>query len=172
MTNVTRRYRAIVFKSLLYFLLILVALVAQCTLPKAGAWQVRPALLILMTVLIAFFDGPQFGGAFGLFCGILCDWLSTFTNTFYMVLLMLFGILVGLLVEYSMRRNLLSAFFVSLVTLVLVQGLFFALYLWFPGKALPYALVTVTTPEVLYTLAAVPIFYVITKQIHGSLTVR
>ncbi|MCL2084846.1 MAG: hypothetical protein FWH06_06295 [Oscillospiraceae bacterium] len=163
--NVWTLRRRLALKVSLYALLALLTLLAQCTLPALAPWQVRPIPLLTLAALIAFFEGPRMGGVFGFACGALCDWLSAHTVTYYAVALMLFGVALGLLIEYSMRRNILSALFVSIVTIVPVQAVFFALFIWLPGRAPPYALVTVATPEALYTLALTPLLYFPAKAI-------
>ena len=153
------RRRVTALKISLYALLATAALLAQTTLPAPGPWYVKPLPLIPMAAMIAFFEGPRMGGAFGFACGALCDWLSAHTVTYYAAALMLFGAALGVLIEYSMRRNILSAMFVSIVTVVPVQAVFAAMFILLPGRAGFTDVIAVTLPEILYTLALTPLLY-------------
>jgi len=148
-----------VVKLALYLLLILLAFVAQFIMPPLIIWNVRPLLLVAAAVVIAMFAGPHIGGAAGFACGLMCDWISSFTITYYTVALMLAGIVIGVIADYSMRKTLLSAYFLAIIVLVIVQTLFVAMFLLVYRRADSWALVHVTIPEILYSLALLPLLY-------------
>ena len=148
-----------VIKLALYLLLILLAFVAQFLMPPLFIWNVRPLLLVAAAVVIAMFAGPHTGGFAGFVCGLMCDWISSYTITYYTVTLMLAGIVIGIIADYSMRKTLLSAYFLAIIVLVTVQTLFVTLFLLIYKRADIWALVRVTMPEILYSLALLPLLY-------------
>ena len=156
----------------LYFLLILLAFALQFLLPPLFIWSVRPLLLIVSAVVIAMFAGPHTGGFAGFVCGLICDWISAYTVTYYTVVLMLTCIVLGIIADYSMRKTLLSAYFLAIVVLVSVQVLFVALFLLIYKRASAWAFVYVTTPEILYSLALLPVLYFPARTIYRRTLIK
>ena len=140
-----------------YILLVIFALALQNALPTI--YHVRPLLLIMLTALAAMFQGPHTGGITGFFCGLLADWLSVYSVVYYTVALMLLGALLGRLVDYGIRKTIFSAYFVTIITLAVTQFIYFVFFLFIPRRAGVHVLVDITTPEILYSLALLPIFY-------------
>jgi rod shape-determining protein MreD len=160
------RLRMSAIKLSLYFLLILFAFTLQFLLPPLFIWSVRPLMLIVAAVVIAMFAGPHTGGFAGFICGMICDWISVYTVTYYTVALMLVCIALGIIADYSMRKTLLSAYFLSIIVLVITQMLFVAVFLLLYRRASVWAFVYVTTPEILYSLMLLPLIYFPARTIY------
>lgn len=166
------RLRMSVIKTALYILLIVLAFAIQFLLPPLFIWNVRPLLLTVATVVIAMFAGPYIGGFSGFFCGLICDWISAYTVTYYTIILMLAGIALGLIADYSMRRTLLSAYFLAIIVLVITQALFVSLFLLIYRRTSVWAFVYVTTPEILYSLALLPVLYFPARTIFNKTLIK
>ncbi len=164
--------RLLVMKGLFYTLLLIVALVLQQALPALSPWQVRPLTLLPFAILIALFEGAQWGGIYGFLAGMLCDWLNVYTISFYAIIAMILGVIVGIFVEYSMRKNILTATALLLLGLIFVQGTFFLFYLWIPKRATLQALLSVTLPEVLYSVVVAVPLYMIVRLVFRKTTPR
>ena len=150
-----RRENAI--KTTAYILMIILALTLQTALPPVAG--TRPHTLIVMTAAAAMFLGPKAGGAVGFFCGILADWLSVYTVVYYTVFLMLAGAVFGLIADYSMRRSLISTYFIAVIMLVSNRVVYVLIFILAQGRAGISVFADVAAPEVLYSLALLPIFY-------------
>jgi rod shape-determining protein MreD len=166
------RFRMSLIRFLLYFLLILMAFALQFLLPPLFLWDVRPILLMVAAVVIAMFAGPYTGGFAGFICGLICDWISVYTVTYYTVTLMLTCIVLGMIADYGMRKTLLSAYFLAIITLVITQTLFVALFLLIYNRATVWALVYVTTPEILYSLVLLPLIYFPARSIYRRTLIK
>lgn len=153
------RIRMAAIKLLLYILLIIISFAVQYLLPPLPVWDVRPLLMMVAVAVITLFTGPYIGGFTGFMCGLICDWLSTYTVTYYTVMLLLMGIILGMISDYTMRKTLLSAYFLAIIILVVTQVLFVVFFLMIFKRAGALTFVYVTTPEILYSLALLPLFY-------------
>ena len=149
--------RAYAVRITAYALMIVLALALQNALPPAA--HVRPQLLIVTVAVAAMFHGPHTGGTVGFFCGLLADWLSVHTVVFHTVVLMLIGALFGLIADYSLRKTLPSAYFAAVITLAVTRLLYVAVFILARGRAGLGVLISVTVPEILYSLALLPLFY-------------
>lgn len=166
------RIRMAAIKLSLYILLILLSFAMQYMLPSLPVWNVRPLLLMVAVAIITLFAGPYIGGFSGLLCGLICDWLSTYTVSYYTVTLMLMGIILGIIADYTMRKTLLSAYFLAVITLVITQFLFVVFFLVIFRRAGATTFVYVTTPEILYSLALLPVFYFPARSIYKRTLIK
>ncbi|MCL1819288.1 MAG: rod shape-determining protein MreD [Oscillospiraceae bacterium] len=162
--------RIAIIKISLYILLIFLTFALQFLLPPV--LNVRPLLLIMVCVIISLFSGPYIGGFSGFICGLICDWISVYTTTYYTMILMLFCIAVGLVAEYSLRKTLLSAYFLAIIVLVVTQVLFVSAFLLLFRRADSWAYIYVTTPEILYSLALLPILYFPARTIYRRTLIK
>ncbi|GHU95612.1 hypothetical protein FACS1894208_08730 [Clostridia bacterium] len=162
------RRRRLIVKTLLYVLTAFLALILQISLPPLSGS--RPQTLIIAAAMIAFFEGPKFGGAFGFVCGLLCDWLAVHTISYYLTMLTLLCVVLGWFVERVMRRNLFSALAASLAVYAVTQGLFLTFHLWLAGIADPAGFLPVAAPEMIFSLALAPVFYIVCRAVRRRLS--
>lgn len=167
MQNIRRIYAV---KTVSYILLTVFALALQNALPNIA--HVHPQLLILLTALAALFQGPYTGGTVGFFCGLLADWLSAYGVVYYTIILMLAGVVFGLISDRTMRKTLLSAYFISAAVLVVTQFLYFIFFLFMAGRAGFQALLDITVPEILYSLALLPLFYFPARTVYRRTLIK
>jgi len=162
MSNSTRELilRIVAHGALLLALYILQAMV----FPRLRIWNVAPLILPLAVVGAALFEGPTWGGWFGLGAGILSDASFSDATVMFTILLATIGLVVGLASEYLLRRGLPSYLVVSALTLLLIA--FFQMFglLVFRGEN-PATLLLVAGLQSAYSLLfALPLYH-LTKRL-------
>lgn len=153
-----------VIKYLLLSLLFLLLFLLQFTpgfFPKFG--RVSAYLIVPAIVSIALFERETVGTIFGLVGGMMWDFVSAEIDGFHALILMATGCICGLLIDYLMRNNLFSGFFVTLAATfahIFFYWFFFIAMRGYAGSW--YALGCIYLPSVLYTMVFfVPIYYLV-----------
>lgn len=140
---------------LILFLFILQSMVFS----RLRIMGIAPLILPVCVVGVALFEGPSWGGGFGLAAGVFCDLSFTGTTVFFTVLLMVIGILIGLLSEYVLARGFPSYLLCSVLTLVVIALFQIFSLLVFSGVS-PTVLIQVALAQSLYSLIFIlPIYY-------------
>lgn len=157
MSDATKNH---IFRILTHAFVLLILYVLQMMIfSRLRIFTVAPLILPLAVVGVALFEGPSWGGFFGLAAGILSD--SAFFNSviLFTVLLTATGMGVGLLSTYLLSRGFPSYLLCSAAALILIA--FFQLFpLLVFHRQSPSALFFVAQIQTLYSLAfVVPLYY-------------
>ncbi|MCL2842172.1 MAG: hypothetical protein FWE28_01715 [Oscillospiraceae bacterium] len=140
-------------------LFVLYALQAM-VFPHLRIWNVAPLILPLAVVSVGLFEGPTWGGWFGLAAGILSDAAFSDTTVMFTVTLAAVGLLMGLASEYLLSRGFPSYLVCSTLTLMLIA--FFQMFgLLVFQRENPIVLLQVAGLQIAYSLLfALPFYYV------------
>ena len=120
---------------------------------------VTPLILPLAVVGVGLFEGPTWGGMFGLAAGVLCDTAFSNTTVLFTILLTAMGMGIGLLSNFLLSRGFSSYMLCSAVAVIAIA--FFQMFglLVYLGES-PQALLRVGIVQSLYSLLfAVPLYY-------------
>lgn len=120
---------------------------------------IAPLILPVSVVGVALFEGPTWGGGFGIAAGLLSDLSSTDTLVFFTVLMLIFGIFIGLMGEYVLARGFPSFLICSVLALLITAFLQMFGFLVFAGVP-AVALIQVALGQSLYSAVFIlPIYY-------------
>ena len=149
-----RTIRILTHAAMLYLLYVLQALVFS-RLPILG---VAPLILPLAVVGVALFEGPEWGGWFGLAAGVFCD-VALGSTALFTVVLTAIGLGVGLLSTYLLSRGFPSYFLCAGAALLVIAVLqLFPLLIFL--RQPPLALLWVAGLQTLYSVIfTVPLYY-------------
>lgn len=137
------------------FFLVLQAMV----LPRLSLWGGYPLTAALAVVCVAVLFGSWGGGITGLLCGLTIDAVSTPGEAIFAISFMGAGILVGLLSERYFQKSLWTATVFSLLTIALSEFLYVFIFFYLTGRAGMSLLLGSALPELLWSLAALPVVY-------------
>ncbi|MDR2670362.1 MAG: rod shape-determining protein MreD [Oscillospiraceae bacterium] len=153
------RYRGIV-KWVVYALAFLIFLLLQTgVLVRVRVWGVSPNILPVVIAVVAMLEGREAGAVYGFFAGLWCDAVIPPVPAVHAILFLLLGAGVGHVTEKLFRKNFLTGFLCSLVTLAAFDVVFFTVLYLVPGRADLYNLVLVAAPEIALTALCVPAVY-------------
>ena len=120
---------------------------------------VAPLILPLAVVGVALFEGPDWGGGFGIAAGVLCD-IALGTTALFTILLAALGLGVGLLSTYLLSRGLPSYLLCGAVALLVIAAFQMFPLLVFLRQS-PGALLRVAGLQSVYSmLFTLPLYYV------------
>lgn len=156
-----------IIRGILFAILIIIVSLFQNT-PGffPSIFGVRAMLLIPLICGIAMFEGETAGALYGLFAGALWDIVVAKGQGYHSIYLMLFGFACGYLLRQILRNNLLSSLFLCGVGTLLHQCVYWFLFFVVTGVPnMGYALYRFYLPNVLYTLALMPITYFFIRSI-------
>lgn len=157
MSNATKN---LIFRIAVHGAVLLVLYTLQAMVfPHLRIWNAAPLILPLAVVGVGLFEGPTWGGWFGLGAGILSDAAFSDATVMFTILLAAVGLLVGLASEYLLRRGLSSYLVVSVLTLLLIA--FFQMFgLLVFRREDPATLLFVAGMQSVYSLLfALPLYY-------------
>ena len=138
----------------LFFLLL-----QTMVLPRLALWGGYPLTAALAVVCAAIFTGPWGGGITGLMCGLMADAMATPGEAVFALSFMGAGILWGLLEKRYFQKTLWAAYLFSTATIVVSKLLYYFIFFYLTGRAAPSVLITAALPELLWSLAALPLVY-------------
>jgi len=122
-------------------------------------WNVAPLILPLAVIGVALFEGPSWGGGFGIAAGVLLDNAFSDNTVLFTIALAALGLGVGLASEYLLSRGFPSYLLCSAAALLLLAFLQMFSLLVFHGES-PLALIRVGALQSLYSMLFVlPIYY-------------
>jgi len=127
--------------------------------PHLRLWNVAPLILPLAVVGVGLFEGPSWGGFFGLAAGVLCDAAFSDSTVLFTILLTAIGLFAGLSSNYLLSRGFPSYMACSVLTLLVIA--FFQMFglLVFARESV-LALLRVAGLQSLYSLLfALPLYY-------------
>jgi len=147
--------RVLIHAGVLLALFVLQAMVFS----RLRIFGIAPLILPVAVVGVAIFEGPTWGGGFGLAAGALTDMAFLNSTVLFTILLTALGMGIGLLSEYLLSRGFPSYFLSSLGALVVIAFFqMFALLVF--HRQPPLALIRVAGLQTLYSiLFAVPLYY-------------
>ena len=120
---------------------------------------VTPLILPIMVVGVALFEGPSWGGGFGLAAGVLSDIAFLDATVLFTIALTATGMGVGILSTYFLRRGLPSYILCVGAVLVLITFLQIFPPVVFHGEA-PLTVLRVAGLQTLYSLLfTIPLYY-------------
>ena len=152
-----RMIRAMIHAAVLTVLYVLQTMVFAH--PHMRIWGIAPLILPLAVVGVGLFEGPSWGGAYGLAAGVLCDIAFLNTTVLFTILLTALGMGVGLLSSYLLSRGFPSYLLCSAAALTVIA--FFQMFtlLIYLGES-PLALLRVALLQSLYSfLFVLPLYY-------------
>ena len=154
-TTKNRIFRIVIHALVLFLLYVLQVMIFS----RLRIFNVAPLLLPLAVVGVGLFEGPSWGGFFGLAAGVLLDSVFFDATILFTLTLTAAGMGVGLLSTYLLSRGFPSYGLCCAATLMLIA--FFQLFphLVFHG-APPPALFFVALVQTLYSLLfVVPLYF-------------
>ncbi|MEG1857481.1 MAG: rod shape-determining protein MreD [Pseudoflavonifractor sp.] len=152
-------------KWIIYAVAVLPVWFLECyVLNRFPLFGVSPMLLPLAAVTVAVLEGSAAGAGFGLAVGILCDALYATGGTMTLGVTLL-GAASGIAAQYLLRQNLVGCLLCSAGALVALDA---CRVVWrlLAGVAQLPALMGVAVPEVLWSLAFVPLIYAVFSWVH------
>jgi len=154
------RSKKVILRALIHILLLAVLFVLQgVVFSRLRIFGIAPLILPLGVIGVGLFEGPSWGGLFGLAAGVLSDSALFGTTVLFTVILTALGMGVGLLSSYLLSRGFPSFFLCSIAALFLIA--FFQMFglLVYRGES-PLALLRVAVLQTSYSLFFVlPIYY-------------
>jgi len=139
--------------------LLLLFVLQDMVFPLLRIFRAAPLILPLAVVGVGLFEGPTWGGMFGLAAGVLCDAAFSNSTVMFTILLTALGMGVGLLSNYLLSRGFPSYLLCSVAALIAIA--FFQMFalLVFMGES-PLMLLRVSIVQSLYSLVfALPLYY-------------
>jgi len=124
---------------------------------------VAPLILPLAVVGVALFEGPSWGGGFGLAAGMLCD-IALGTHVLFTIVLTVLGMGVGLLSAYLLSCGFPSYFLCSGAALAGIACLQLIPLLVFWRQSLP-ALLWVAILQTMYSILFVVPMYALARRL-------
>ena len=121
---------------------------------------IHACLLIPATVCIAMFEREFAGLFFGLAAGMMLETVSPDSVCFYSVMFTLIGFAAGMLITYLMINNLITALIFTLSFSLIVNTLYFLLFIVFDGVDASFGFyLKYYFVSAIYTTLFTPIFY-------------
>jgi len=125
---------------------------------------IAPLILPMAVIGVGLFEGPTWGGAFGLAAGVLSDSAFFGTTVLFTLLFVTLGMGVGLLSNYLLSRGFPSFLLCSIAALFAIAFFqMFALLVYFQES--PLALLRVAILQTTYSLFFVIPLYYLTRLI-------
>jgi len=122
-------------------------------------WDIAPLILPLAVVGVGLFEGPSWGGGFGLAAGVLSDAAFSETTVLFTLFLTALGMGVGLLSIYLLNRGFPSYLLCSALALGAIAFLQLFPFLAFHQTGL-FPLLRVAILQTLYSaLFILPLYY-------------
>ena len=162
MSDVTKNrvIRIIIHAAVLLLLYVLQVMIFS----RLRIFSIAPLLLPLAVVGVGLFEGPSWGGFYGLAAGILSDVAYFNSVVLFTLLLTAIGMGVGLLSTYLLSRGFPSYFLCCVAGLVVI-----ALFQLFPllvfYRTPPVPLLLVGAGQTLYSLAFVIPLYFLSRSV-------
>jgi len=148
------------WRIVVHALVLAVFYVLQTTVfSRLRIFNVTPLIMPMLVIGVGLFEGPTWGGGFGLAAGVLSDMAFSDTTIFFTVILTALGMGMGLASQYLFSRGFPSYILTSAVALVLIALLQLFPLLVFFGQS-PLALLRVAGLQTMYSLLfALPIYW-------------
>ncbi|MCL2828445.1 MAG: hypothetical protein FWD99_06870 [Oscillospiraceae bacterium] len=122
-------------------------------------WDIAPLILPLAVVGVGLFEGPSWGGGFGLAAGVFSDTAFADTAVLFTLLLTALGMGIGLLSTYLLSRGFPSYLLCSALALMAVAIIQLFPFLVF-DRVNPLALLRVAVLQTLYSMFFIlPLYY-------------
>ena len=149
-----------IIRALIHTVVLLLLYVLQgMVLSRLRIFGIAPLILPLAVIGVGLFEGPTWGGMFGLFAGVLSDSMLFGTTALFAVLLTALGMGVGLASNYLLSRGFPSFFLCSIAALLLIAFCQMFALLVYLGES-PLALIRVAVLQTTYSLFfALPLYY-------------
>ena len=162
MSNATKR---LLIRTAIHGVVLLALYVLQAMVfSRLRIFGIAPFILPLAVVGVGLFEGPTWGGGFGLAAGVLSDMAFLDTTILLTILLAGLGLGVGLLSHYLLRGGFPSYFLCSLAALLAIAFFqMFTLLVYFGAN--PLALLRVALLQTLYSMFFVLPLYYITRAL-------
>ena len=106
-------------------LFLLVAVLQTVVFGRARFFGVKLTLIPVCLACVAMLAGAEAGALYGLCCGAVWCFTGASGGAMHIVLLTICGAVIGYLCDRYLNRNFLSALMMSLLTLIVMQGLLF-----------------------------------------------
>lgn len=134
-------------------------------LNRVPVFGVVPMLLPVCAAVVAGLEGAPAGAGFGLAVGILADAIYPGVPGGMTLGLTLIGVGAGVVTRYGLRQSFLGCFLSALISLVAIDAVRVLWFLFERAAPLP-VLLSVAGREVAWSLAFVPVIYLIFRAIH------
>lgn len=163
-----RKVTALVWKWVIYFLLLFVLFVLQTTVTLHAVFEILPILIVPFVVAVSMQEREVFALVFGVAAGFMWDYSSGKVAGFNAAILMICCIAISLLTLYLVGNNSLNAMFLCAGTMV-IQGLldFLFGYVIHGYENSWYILVRYILPIILYTVIITPFVFWLVRFVHN-----
>lgn len=144
---------------------LLVFFLERCVFARLPVWGCIPMLIPLVVVMVAALEGSAAGAVFGLITGAACAITLARASLWLPLAFAAIGMLCGITTQYAISRSFSGCLFCAGGTL-LVMDAFRCVYwaLWGGATLLP--LLRVVAGEVLYSLALLPLIYLLFWRVY------
>ncbi len=165
MTANIHRKKLIIRRICLALILLLISVLQNTDGFFPQIFGVRALLLIPAVVCIAMFERDMCGMLLGLFAGALWDIFAS-GGSINALFLMTVGFLCGTLINTIMRNNIVTAMILSAIATVLYSVVYWAVHYAVPGlDSAVFMLCRYYLPGIIYTLAFVPLTFIIVRAV-------
>ena len=160
-------YKRLCIKWFFYGMLLWIFTILQFMIfPQLKIAGVTPNLIPALVTAVAIFEGAHGGGAYGFVAGLFLDAFLYASEGFFALLLLLGALAAGYLARHLFRKTLLTTLLFSLTMLTLINLLYFIIFQLIPGRAGFMALLTVSVPEILYSMPFAVAFYFLARGVN------
>lgn len=151
-----KKNRRWVLYGLMLFLLYLISTAYRSPLRLFG---VRPMLFIPVLTCLAVVEDERFAALAGAFSGLLLDSTGTLFFGFYTLQLTFIPYFIAVLCCFLLRKTQLTAFFVTLLWMLLFELIYYAVTFFTGGGDMAFAFTHFIAPRILYSSVFVLLFY-------------
>ena len=151
------------YKWLCYSALLFVLYIFQSVGLMPEIFGTRPSFLLAAPVCIAICEGALPGAVTGAVCGILIDTIQPGLDGFFSFFLVILCGLTGMLVISVMRNTIITALFLSSVSVITVKLSEWFFFVWFAEvDKTAFRFVNYTLPSMFYTvLMTAPVYFLV-----------
>lgn len=154
---------------ILYAIELLLLYILQTTAVVPAVYGVRPLLLIGAAMSIALFEGDMPGLAVGVAAGLLMDMGGAEILGVHALMLGVAGYVLGSMTMELFKANLPVLLLAMAVIVPMVGVLEWLIFFVLPGyPEAAYAMQTHYVPQMLYTFAMTPLFYLVHRRTRRS----
>ncbi|HOM01815.1 MAG TPA: rod shape-determining protein MreD [Acetivibrio sp.] len=146
-------------------LMFILALIQSTVLESISVFNVKPNLLLILTVSAALLGNNVEGAVIGFLCGLTQDMLSGRVLGFYALLGLYLGLVISFINKRLYKENVLVAIFTTFISSIIYEFTVYFLSMFFRGSLqLVFPFKYVILPEAVYnSVVAIVIFLIVLK---------
>jgi rod shape-determining protein MreD len=152
------------------FIIFIIALLQSTILNNIKIYNVKPNLLLVLIVIVAFLTSNVEGAIVGFFCGLVHDMVSGKLLGFYALLGMYLGFCIGSLNKRLNKENIFIVLFFTFVSSIIYEYTVYLLNSLASGTIdFVFPLRRLILPEAIYNSFASIFIFIIVFKIHSWL---